>query len=223
MIYNNILLLLDAYDMFGDQRYREAAIRGMDFYIISQTGYPQGGWSEQYSHDMQPAQARSYEPAGVYTGTTLRCIGDLERFYMMTGDTRYLNPIDRAITWLENSVINTDPSKKYTHAYIYETGSNTPIYSHRYGTSIDNGGYVVDYTLGDPVCHYPQVTTVDIEKVKEEYRRIAAMTPEQALEEYMKITGPDSTPCDNEKITDLVNSLDSRGGMGNGCADTELR
>lgn len=213
VIYNNIMLLLDAYDMFGDKRIKDAAIRGMDFYIISQTGYSQGGWCEQYSHDMKPAQARSYEPAGVYTGTTLRCIKDLELFYMITGDTRYLNPIDRAISWLENSVINTDPSKKYTHAYIYETGSNKPIYSHRFGTSKENGGYVVDYKIGDPVCHYPQVTTVDIEKVKNEYRRISAMTPEQAREEYVKMQESDSkySSRDNQQLTSLIDALDSRG------------
>jgi len=65
------MLLLDAYIQLGNEEYSKAAIRGMDFYIISQVAEPRAGWSEQYSHNMKLAQARSYEPAAIYSRQTM--------------------------------------------------------------------------------------------------------------------------------------------------------
>ena len=91
------MLLLDAYEQLGNEEYRKASILGMDFYIISQVAEPQAGWSEQYSHDMKPAQACSYEPAGIHSRQTMFNIRDLQNYYKITGDLRYLEPIPAAI------------------------------------------------------------------------------------------------------------------------------
>ncbi len=48
VIHGNILLLLEAYQKLGDEKYQEAAVRGMDFYLISQIAPPQAGWALQY-------------------------------------------------------------------------------------------------------------------------------------------------------------------------------
>ena len=86
MIINNIKLLLEAYKKLGNEEYRDAAYRAMDFYIISQVAKPTAGWAQQYTLDLQPGAARHYEPAGVNVQRTLININDLLTFYTITGN-----------------------------------------------------------------------------------------------------------------------------------------
>ncbi|MDA2925639.1 hypothetical protein MYX78_00130 [Acidobacteria bacterium AH-259-G07] len=151
---NNIYLLLKAYEKLGDEKYLKAARRGMDFYILSQLPSPQAGWATQYDMDMKPAWGRSYEPAAVCLDQTIGNIEDLENFYRITGDKRYLEPISRAIEWLEYSVINTDPSKDFTHANFCEVGTNKPLVIHHEHRRRPDGKlgivrYWVDSELGE--------------------------------------------------------------------------
>ncbi len=44
VIPGNIELLLEAYEKLGNVKYKEAALRGMDFTMISQLSPPQAGW-----------------------------------------------------------------------------------------------------------------------------------------------------------------------------------
>jgi len=55
VIHGNIMLLLEAYQKLGDEKYQETARRGMDFYLISQLTPPQAGWGLQYDLEMKPA------------------------------------------------------------------------------------------------------------------------------------------------------------------------
>ena len=228
VIPNNIYLLLDAYDKLGDKRYYDAARKGMDFYLISQGPEEQAGWAEQYDWNMQPAWGRSYEPASYKVGTTRACINALMNFYKITGDRRYLKPIPLAIAWLDKSVINTDPSKKYsrlysgnkysegisyTHAKYYEPRTNKPLFVHREGTTIENGRYVVDYKMENLMCHLGMASTVNINEIEREYERVRAMSPEEAHAEYLaEKNTPVTVPVvDSEKVEELINSLDKRG------------
>jgi len=215
VMWNNILALLEAYEQLGDEEYYRAARRGMDFYIISQYGKPQAGWCAQHSHDMMPAQARSYEPAGIWTSSTINNINALEDFYRMTGDRRYLNPIPAALEWLENSYITTDSSKNYTHARVYELGTNDPVYSHREGTSMENGHYYYDHEFGNFVCHYGQITKIDVPALKREYDRVKSLTPEQAIAEYdhrKKENNPPVLPAvAPDEAETVIKALDGKG------------
>lgn len=213
VMWNNIMVLLEAYKKLGNEEYYRAARKGMDFYIISQYGKPQAGWSAQHSHDMKPAYARTYEPEGVWASTTTANIRALENFYRITGARRYLDPIPAAIEWLEKSVINTDSSENYTHARVYELGTNKPVYTHREGTGIDNGRYYQDHEFGNFICHYGQITTIDTESIKKEYNRICSLTPEQARAEYEyeKHAGKTLPETDTVEIETIMKSLDKRG------------
>jgi len=209
---NNILLLVSAWEQLGDERYRNAARRGMDFYLVSQAGEPQAGWSEQHRMDLKPGHARTYEPAGVDTRQTMYNISDLERWYMITGDRRCLETIPAAISWLENSVITDDPSKGYTHARRYEPGTNRPVYTYREGTSIDDGGYYQTYTLGEKGAG--GTIAVDTNAIRNEYERVKALSPGQARAEYerwrdRRASGlPDA---DDEEIARIIAAQDDRG------------
>jgi len=212
VIRDNIDLLLEAYEKLGNEEYIEAAYRGMDFYLISQLPKPQAGWAQQYTLDMKPGWARSYEPDAVCTVQTLTNIYDLMKFYKITGDRKYLSPVPAALEWLENSVFNTDPSKNYTHAYFYELETNKPLWSHREGTSIDDGRYWVDYDITD---YYPYGVPLklDISGIKSEYERVKGLSPKQAKAEYeaqkkSRISIPSVQP---EKVEEIISSLDKRG------------
>lgn len=224
VIFGNIYLLLDAYEKLGNQEYKKAAQRGMDFVIISQLPPPQAGWAQQYNHDMKPGKARNFEPAAVSTGTTRSCIRNLEKFYMITGNKKYLRGIPDAIQWLEDSIINRDINKtykgrKYTHASFYELGTNKPLYPHRKDTRAEldpndpNKGYWVDYEFGNFPGHYGMITYVDLEAIKEKYNRIKSLSPEEAMSEYQREKNILSIPeqVSPQEIRDILSSRDKRG------------
>ena len=212
-IHNCIMTLWEASDLLGDKRYREAALRGMYFYIISQLGRPQAGWAQQYTHDMLPGQARGYEPAGVNSNNSMANINSLELFYKMTGDRRFLNPIPPALDWLEDSILNTDPAKGYTHTRVFEYKTNRPIYFHRSGTNIDNGHYFWDYEFGNFVCHMESIVTIDVKALRKEFERVDALTPEEALAEYEEWKRARSAlaPVDPDRVEAVIEGMDERG------------
>ncbi len=183
-ISNSIYLLVEAWEKLGYEEYWEAARRGMDFYIISETPPPQAGWAQQYDLNLKPAWARSYEPAAICSDQTVTNIKDLENFYLITGDRRYLSPIPAALGWLERSKVDTDPRKKGTHATFYEVGTNKPLYAHHEARNGKLVRYWVDY---EPVelADYAMWQKIDLQAIKKEFERVNAMTPEQAKAEYV--------------------------------------
>lgn len=212
VIEGNILLLLEAYDKLGNEEYQKAALRGMDFVIISQLPAPQAGWGQQYDLNMNSAASRSYEPASVMPGQTMSCIRSLENYYKITGNRKYLRGIPDALAWLESSVINTDPAKRYTHATFYELGTNKALFAHRDGTSMENGHYWVDYTFGE-LKHYGSISTVNTPAIRKEYERVNALTPEQAMAEHkrQKEAGRPAPAVSPETVDGLIASMDARG------------
>jgi len=185
VILGNIEFLLEAYDRLGDRRYWDAAVRGMDFVVISQQGAPQAGWAQQYDLDMKPAAARSCEPAAIMPTETCANIQALENYYKITGDRKYLRGIPDAIRWLEQSVLPPDKTiDGHTHAMFYEVGTNRPLFVHREGTTMATGRYLVDYNPANLIRGYGTHVTIDTKSCWNEYRRVEALTPEEAKAEY---------------------------------------
>ena len=213
VIHGNIIFLLEVHDKLGGEEYLAAAHNGMNFYLLSQIAPPQAGWALQYDLQMKPGLARSYEPASVASGQTVRNINDLETFYKMTGDAKYLQPIPNAIQWLENSAINSDPSKNFTHATFYEMVTNKPLYAHREGSSIDDGRYWVDYEQSNFPGHYGMLRKVDVTAIKKEYDRVRSLPVREAHTEYLedKMNELVIEKVDVEEIKNIISTLDSRG------------
>jgi len=216
VIQGNIYFLLEAWKKLGNEEYKKAAYRGMDFVLISQLAPPQGGWGQQYNMDMQSVQARSYEPASVMPGQTVTCARDLMKFYKITGDRRYLKGIPDAIEWLENSYLPDDQkaNNRVTHATFYELGTNKPLYAHREGTSIENGHYWIDYEPKNFPGHYGMQTSVNVQALKKEYERVNALTPEEAMAEwYPKTRSKPYVPpkVDPKKVRNIIDTMDERG------------
>ncbi|MBT4484150.1 MAG: pectate lyase [Candidatus Latescibacteria bacterium] len=219
---NNIDVLMEAWEQIGNEDYRKAAVRGMDFYIISQGAEKQAGWCEQHGMDLMPAWGRTHEPPTYTSFITVTNIRDLMRFYLMTGDFRYLNPIPGAIKWFEESTIEILGDGRHKLALYYEVGTNLPLYMHN-SDDVTPEGYGIHLYDHDPTDNNYEneknwwnpgkFTIIDIKKLKSEYNRLEALTPEEAMAEYRtkKAAKPQHPKIEAGKIEELIHSMDERG------------
>ena len=171
----NIDFLIKCYQALGETRLLDPIRRGMDCYLAAQQGPEQPGWALQYTLDLKPAGARTYEPCGLVTHTTASCIEDLMQFYRLTGDKKYLGRIPEALAWLEKvrSPKEIVPEGR-THPTFLEVGTGKPIYLHRRGSNVFNGEY---YTDGDPhhiITHYGSFRAVDVAGLRGRLEKIKA-------------------------------------------------
>jgi len=215
VIPNNIFLLLEAFEKLGNEEYKKAAYRGMDFYILSQIPSPQAGWAQQYDLNMKPASARSYEPAALCSSQTVENIRELQTFYLITGDRRYLRPIPGAIEWLEKSVVTTDPANRFTHAIYYELGSNKPLYihhSHQEGNAKKILRFWLDYQqIVDST--YGRLPRIDILAMRREFDRLSALSADEVTIRYHndKESKRSVAKIDAEQVNKLIAAMDPRG------------
>lgn len=170
VIPNCILTLLEAYRLFGRDRFLEAAKRGGDFIILAQLPDPQPGWAQQYDFDMKPAWARRFEPPALSSYESALAIKALLELYLATGEERYLKPIPPAIEWLRRSRIGPD-----LWARFYELKTNRPIYFTR--------NYRLTYDDGDLPRHYSFKGSFGIPGLMRFYEKVVKLGWERMLAE----------------------------------------
>lgn len=126
-------------------------------------GQPQPGWALQYTLDLKPSAARSYEPLGLATHTTASNIRQLFWFYRLTVDTKYLARVPEALNWLE-SVRLPDSLISGGRAYptFVELGTGKPLWIHRSGSNVFNGGYFADYDPEGVIIHYSSTRSINV-------------------------------------------------------------
>jgi PelA/Pel-15E family pectate lyase len=174
----NIDFLLMCYQVLGEVRVREPVIRAMNSFLVTQMGQPQPGWALQYTPELVPAGARSYEPKSLHTSTTAENIQQLIKFYRMTGETKFLARIPEALTWLESLSLPTKTEYEgRSHPSFIELGTNKPLFTHRRGANVSNGEYYVDYTPGNMLAHYKSASTIDLAKLRAAYQEVLALKP----------------------------------------------
>ena len=180
VIWQNIHFLIQCYLTLGEQRFLDPIKRGMNFYLISQDG--SGGWGQQMDMNLETAGARTYEPKALLPRNTTAIVLQLLEFYQFTGDRKFLNPIPAAIHWLEQTVLPADKTEngRYTHAKFLELGTNKPLYPHRKGSNVKYGYYYVDGSDENLLSHYGGKSYIDIQELKNEYKRVSSMTAEEA-------------------------------------------
>lgn len=230
VIWGNLEFLIDCYYSLGEQRLLDPIHRAMNFFILTQQGNPQGGWTEQYDRNLRPAHARSYEPAGLMPGATFRLAMRMLDFYKYTGDRRYLSRIPDAIAWLEASRLPDHQTENgtRTHPTFVEVETNRGLYAHRKGTGVGDGVYWVDYDDKNLLAHYGGKANVNIQLLKDEYGKVSKLTPEEAtVNSPLKVTRfeRNETPQQffltkrireiaadtSTSASDVMNKLDSRG------------
>jgi len=174
----NIDLLLLVLQKFDDGRVREPLQRAMDLYLELQQPEPTPGWALQYTADLEPAAARTYEPRAVSPHTTAAALEQLMKFYELTGDRKYLEPVAATIHWLERVVAppeaHTADGRNYFR-YV-EIGTNRFLRVHRRGSNAQNGEYYVDYDMTGARAE----KRIDTDDLRRRYEKLAAMTAEQA-------------------------------------------
>lgn len=182
VISGNIDFLIQCYISLGDQRFLDPIRRGMNFYLITQQGNPQGGWGQQYNMDLQVAHARSYEPPALMPAFTNTHVLLLMKYYQLTGDRKFLARIPDAIEWLESCRLSSEQSLggTRTHPTFVELGTNKALYPHRKGTGVKDGQYWWDYNDNNLLAHYGGKTTVNIQYLKDEYQRLNALSGDEA-------------------------------------------
>lgn len=211
VIAGNIQFMWKCAEKLGLRACKESALRGMYFVMIAQLGTPQAGWAQQYDLNMEPGGARSYEPKSVAPSTTHACINNLERFYKITGDRRFLRGIPDALDWLDRERLPAGHSPEgRTHAQFVELGTGLPLYAHREGTDMETGRYWVDHEPGNFPGHYGMQITVDVPALRAEYERVYALTPEEAMKEEAWPENP-APEVDGGKAQELLDGQNENG------------
>jgi len=218
----NIDFLLMCYQSLGDARLIDPILRGMNAFIVMQQGQPQPGWGLQYTPDMKPAGARSYEPRALVTHTSARNIEQLISFYKLTGDTKFLARVPEAIEWLEKIQLPAGVAPQgRTHATFIEVGTNEPLYVHREGSNVVSGRYFVDKNPAKTLGHYSSFRAVDTAGLRAQYDAAKAMSPAQlqkdsplapgaglrTLPKYFAVT----LPRGPVQAADIVKGLNAQG------------
>lgn len=178
----NIDFLIMAGRALGDDRLIAAARRGMETFLITQLPAPQAGWALQYTLDLRPAGARSYEPLALVTHTTAANVEQLLHFYRLTGETRFLDAVPAALDWLESVRLPDEigpPARRFPT--FVEIGTNRPIYVHRRGSNVVNGAYHADHDPAAPIVHYSQFRPIDLDRLRRDYAALRALPPEYSM------------------------------------------
>jgi len=109
-----------------DQAIEKSLRRVARFLVISQLPPPQPGWAQQYNEFLQPAWARTFEPASVCPAVTIKNVGTLIDLFLCLGDATLLEPIPDALRWLRE--IRLENGK---WARFVEIGTNKALYYDR--------------------------------------------------------------------------------------------
>lgn len=187
-----------AESIYGEKKYGDAARRAGDFILLAQMPEPQPAWAQQYNAEMQPAWARRFEPAAVTGGESQGVIRILLTLYKRTGDRKYLEPIPRALDYLEKSQL---PDGRL--ARFYELKTNRPLYF--------TTDYVLTYDDGDLPTHYGFKVSSNIAGLRKDFEK----TRREKSDRSPLWTTTRSPPKPYDSLTDtaakLVKSMDSRG------------
>ena len=176
----------------------QAAEKGGDFVILAQMPDPQPAWAQQYDAEMHPAWARKFEPPSVTGGESQSIMIMLLELYRQTGKPKYLEPIPRALAYLEASRL---PDGRV--ARFYELETNKPLYFTR--------NYKLTYSDADMPTHYSFKTGSNtLDNIRRGYEKLKATPPEKLAQPPKKKTYPPSA----EMITRtqaILAALDDRG------------
>lgn len=128
-----IRVMLEAHRQYGKEEYLASLQKVGRFLMISQLPPPQPGWAQQYNEYLQPAWARSFEPAAVCPAVTIRNLHSLMDLYLHLGRSEYLEAIPDPIRWLHGSRL---PNGKWGR--FLEIGTNKPLYYDRGRIRVDS-------------------------------------------------------------------------------------
>lgn len=186
----NIEFLMLCYQGLGASELLDPIVRAMNSFLVTQQGAPQPGWSLQYTRDLKPAGARSYEPRAIATHTTVQCIEQLLKFYQWTGETKFLARIPEALDWLDAVRLPEELQVEgATHPTFLEIGTNRPLFIHRVGSNVVNGHYSVDYEAKNTVIHYSSTRELAVAALRARFEKLKALPVAEATKDSPLLAG----------------------------------
>jgi len=153
--------LIEAYRVYGDEKYKAAVEKLGLFLLQAQMPEPQPAWAQQYNYDMQPIWARKFEPPGISGDESQEVIETLLTIAHFTGDRKYLQPIPTAIAYLKRSLLPGGQLARY-----YELKTNKPLYMTRRGKN-----YSVTFDDSALPKHYNWKTDSRLDQLQKNYDR----------------------------------------------------
>lgn len=172
--------LLECMFVLGREDLREPILRSMYVILDLQQPLPYAGWNDQYTvGDLKPAHGRSYEPRCIKTSSTQSMIQLCMRYYLMTGDSRFLERLPEAIDFLahltpegySDKPVETDVAFVRIPRFIdVETGK--PMFLHRVGSNVQNGHYYTDENPQSLVGHYGSFATVNVASLRQQLETV---------------------------------------------------
>ncbi len=177
--WNNICLLLIVRKLFNDSTLDDSIRRGMNSYRHSQLKPPQAGWAQQYTTDLKPAPARSYEPAALDPIYTAKHCEILLKFFELTGDAIFLSCIPSALQWIKSVVISEIGDSLVFVPKFIEVGTNKPLFIHRRGSNRIYGKYFIDKDSTQTIGHYRNIRPLNLKNVELLYDSLGRIQVEQ--------------------------------------------
>ncbi len=152
--------LVMAHAAYGNDEFLDAAVRFGEFLIRAQLPQPQPAWAQQYSYDLHPIWARKFEPAAVTGGESQDVMMTLMDLYELTGRQDFLEPIPRAIAYLDQSRLANGKLARF-----YELETNKPLYFDR--------KYNLTYDDSNAPTHYSFEVASQLDRIQTRYQRLA--------------------------------------------------
>lgn len=153
--------------VYNDEVYLKSLRHLGDFLLLAQMPDPQPAWAQQYNYNMQPVWARRFEPPGISGDESQEAIETLLRIAEVTGDSKYLTGIPKAIEYLTRSLLSDGQLARY-----YELRTNTPLYMKRRGKE-----YSLTYDDTDLPSHYGWKTKSKLDELATSFDRLKAAEP----------------------------------------------
>jgi hypothetical protein len=192
-----IATMLEAYEIYNDEKYLACALRAGDFLLLAQMPDPQPAWAQQYDPNMHPVWDRKFEPPAI-SGLESQAVCDaLMLLYTKTGKKKYLEPIPRALEYLRSSQLSEGKLARF-----YELQTNRPLYFTK--------DYKLTYDGGDVPTHYSFVVDSRLNQIEARYRDLLAADPEKLKAEKPQKTGS-LTPALIAQTKRVIAGMDNRG------------
>lgn len=196
-----IITLLDAADVYQDDRYLKAASRGGDFLLLAQLPEPQPGWAQQYNRQMQPAWARKFEPPAITGGESQGVMRTLIELYRRTAVVdgnagRYLKTLPRAIEYYKSLML---PGARI--ARFHEIGTDRPLYFTK--------DYKLTYDNDDMPTHYAFIVGASFDSIQRSLESVQQQPNDQFRESSR--SNPKSSKDLDQQVAKIVADLDDRG------------
>lgn len=185
---NMIATMLDAWRIYGDERYLQSAENGGAFLILAQMPEPQPAWCQQYDSAMRPVWDRKFEPPAITGEESQGALECLLALYRATGKGRFLDPVPQALAYLRAALLPDGNLSRF-----YELVTNRPTYFDR--------EYAITYRAEDMPSHYGFLRESRLDAIEAEYERLLAEGPSEA---------PGTPPSPGE-VAAIVDALDERG------------